>query len=180
MFPWPTPAPGVWNRAGSRLHSTLPLHFCILLCLTFISPDICPHHPAAGEAVDQPLPVRAANARVSNSIPTERYMTYQALCGQGGPPNVVDPARRTDIVCTPLYTSPISLQWPTGHVLPPNTLESGRGRSGRFTHITRTAYRPISAPIPLLTQPGPDDHVPETSRHVHGSSSLVLCQAYTI
>lgn len=35
----------------------------------------------------------------------------------------------------PLYTRPISLQWPTGHVLPPNILESGRGRSGRFTHI---------------------------------------------
>lgn len=47
--------------------------------------------------------------------------------------------------------------------------------------ILRTAYhQPISLPMPLLTQSSPDDHVPEMSRHVHGSSPLVLCQAYTI
>lgn len=74
--PWPAPAPGVWDRAASRPHSTTLLHFCILLCLTFKGQDIWPHHSAAGEAADLPLSaLRRASTRVSNTIPTERYMT---------------------------------------------------------------------------------------------------------
>lgn len=46
--------------------------------------------------------------------------------------------------------------------------------------ILGPASHPINVPMPLLTQPRPDDHVPGTSRPIHCSSALVLCQAYTI
>lgn len=175
MSPWPPPAPEVWNRAGSGPHSTTPLHFCILLCLTSKGPDICPHHPAAGEAAEQPPPARAGNTRVNNRGVHEISDPLQS----GGPP---------------MWST-----WRTARILPVQHciqvlyLCSGRPVMCYLRILLsvvaavrvdlprlRPTFRPINMPMPLLTQPSPDDHVPETSRQVHDSSSLVLCQAYTI
>lgn len=155
------------------------LHFCILLCLTSKGPDICPHHAAAGEAAYHPLPARAANTRVSNSIPTERYMPYQILCGKGAHP-MWSTRRAENILFVHHCIQVLYLCSCRPVMCYLRTLLNLVAAVRVDLPILRTAYQPINLPMPLLTQPSPDDHVPETSTHVHGSSALVLCQAYTI
>lgn len=113
--------------------------------------------------------------RVSKSIPAEGYMR----CGRGGHPMWPTP-RPGRIPFVPRCIQVLYLCSGRPVMCYLRVLSNLVAAVRVDLPILHAASRPINVPVPLLTEPSPDDHVPETSRHVHGSSSLVLCQAYTI